>query len=309
MLVVAGVVLGAGLFVLGSGSTAPPGSPAATGPPTSGNVTPPLPPVSNGSSDLVLTVITDYPDYFAGEPFAIAVRLDNAGNETEAVYVAGCPSGFVVQDSDFSSVYDSAAHTMCSPKVTLRILHPGDSIQDYFTWDQKNDSEIQVPAPAWYRIVGRWNGESDPIKVVPRSNFIGVPVSRFQLAFSIRTDRETYALGETANVSVTLTNVGNDTAVLNFPNACVVQYLVFNESGGEVYNTTHFWGCIQMLWGFTLASGASKIWGMPWDLTTNQWTPVLAPGTYRLVPSFVWYEPGYQRSVVHTGTVTITVNP
>lgn len=251
---------------------------------------------------------TMYRNYSAGATLDVFLRLDNVGNETEIVDIAGCPAGFRVQDADLSDVYDSLAHATCPSNKTSRALQPGLSISYNFRWDQRNDSGVQVPAPAWYRILGYWTGgSSSPIDIVSWPTFIGLPVSTFRLAFSIRTDRETYTLGETANVSIALTNVGNGTAVLNFGNPCFDQLLAFNDSGQEVYNTSRFWGCIEVLWGITLAPGASVTHTFPWSLTTNEGKPLPVPEMYRLVPSFKWGRL-YQDSVVRTETATIYVS-
>lgn len=317
MLLVAGGVLAAGLYVAGSGFLNLPDqsrgtayhSPAAGG--DTGLLPPPRwPGTGNGSSDLRLVTLTTYPNYSAGLAVSITLRLWNEGNETETVNATDCGPGFVVQDVSLATVYDSQLHGNCPGPLAQKTLRPAESITVYLGWDQRDDSGIPVRTPGWYFILGVWNGTaSDPIDVVGHATFISPPVSTFRLAFSIATDRAEYHLGENVNVTITLTNVGNETAVLQFGMPCFAQVSVFNETGVEVVNSTWFWSCIQILWSETLPPGGSAVRGGTWDLKTFQWTPVPAPATYRLVPSFVWLETAYQSQVVQTDTTTIYVAP
>ncbi len=133
--------------------------------------------------------------------------------------------------------------------------------------------------------------------------------NEIRLAFSIATDRATYTLGEIANVTVSLTNVGTTTAVLDFPNPCFWQFLAYDDVGGVVFNYSYLRGCIQMLAKVTLAPGQNASYHAFWNLVTDQGSPVPAPATYRLEPSFVWSQWAYQADVVHTDNVTVAVNP
>jgi hypothetical protein len=257
----------------------------------------------------VLTTATVHRNYSSGETVDLEARLDNIGNETEWVVLAGCPAGFLVQDANSTRVYDSLAHASCPGGSTNRTLLPADSLTEYFTWDQRNGSGVTVPADAWYLVLGYWNGaSSEPIRKVGHSLYLGPPASTFRLSFSLRTDQVSYSTGETANVSITLKNVGEGAAVLNFGNPCPEQFVVFDSQDHAVFNSTSYFGCIEVLWEITLAPGASVGWSLRWPLFTDRWTPLPAPATYVLVPSFTMGKL-YQPYVVHTDTATITVRP
>jgi len=135
-----------------------------------------------------------------------------------------------------------------------------------------------------------------------------LPPSPLRLAFALVTDRSIYTAGDTLNVSITLTNRGNDTAVLQLPSPCSVVFIVYDDTRQVVFNSTAYWGCVQVVWNLLLEPGASQSWVYSWGLEMNNGTPVKAPGTYELVPSFVWGRL-YQDNVVRTDTATIAVTP
>ncbi len=128
------------------------------------------------------------------------------------------------------------------------------------------------------------------------------------LAFRLVTDRTAYSLGDSANVTITLTNVGTTTVTLGIPNPCSVVFLVYDERGQPVYNSTRHVGCIEVWWNLVLDPGASQTWNYSWDLTTDAGAPVPAPAIYQLMPMFVWGRL-YQERVVSTETVAIAVGP
>ena len=135
------------------------------------------------------------------------------------------------------------------------------------------------------------------------------PPSEDRLAFSLTTDHATYTVGQVANLTVTLTNVGPTTAVLTFNNPCFWEFLAYDEAGHAVFNSSYLRACIQMIAKVTLQPGQMALYCGSWALVTDQGTPVPAPASYRLEPSFVWYYPGYQAEVVSTESATVAVNP
>lgn len=129
-----------------------------------------------------------------------------------------------------------------------------------------------------------------------------------RLALALTTDRPTYKIGDTVHVTITVTNLGNRTVTLGLPNPCSVVFLVFDTQGEIVFNSTAYFGCVELWLDVTLAPGASEVVSAyRWTLVRNNDTPVPAPATYRLVPMFFWGKL-YQDSVVRTETATISVN-
>jgi len=127
------------------------------------------------------------------------------------------------------------------------------------------------------------------------------------LAFTARTDRTSYGPSDSAKVTVILTNIGLDTIVMHFGQPCFVQFLVLDEARHAVYNSSKWWGCVQVLTDEILAPGESRSWVFPWGLTTDAGGPLLAGPQYEVVPSFLWIYPDYQRNVSRTTVATFTM--
>jgi hypothetical protein len=129
-----------------------------------------------------------------------------------------------------------------------------------------------------------------------------------RLALDLTTDRPNYTLGDSVHLTITLTNVGNDTWALEIPNPCSVVFLAYDARGNVVFNSTTYFGCIQVRWDLTLAPGESRVVAeYSWPLIRNNETQVPAPATYRLVPMFILGKL-YQYAVVRTEVAEIAVD-
>src|SRR3989449_2570752 len=118
--------------------------------------------------------------------------------------------------------------------------------------------------------------------------FVSGDTSRPSLAFTARTDRATYLPGESANVTVILTNIGLETIVMHFGQPCYVQFLVLDEARHAVYNSSKWWGCVQLLTDEILAPGQSRSETFLWNLRTDAGSPLALGSQYEVVPSFLW---------------------
>jgi len=127
------------------------------------------------------------------------------------------------------------------------------------------------------------------------------------LAFTAKTDRTNYGPGDSANVTVILTNIGLETAVMHFHTPCFVQFLVLDEARHAQFNSSRWWGCVQILADEILAPGESRTWVFPWGLTTDAGAPLAIGQQYEVVPSFLWIYPEYQRNVSRTTVATFTM--
>src|SRR5437899_3122656 len=112
-----------------------------------------------------------------------------------------------------------------------------------------------------------------------------------------KTDRTNYGPGDSANVTVILTNIGLETAVMHFHTPCFVQFLVLDEARHAQFNSSRWWGCVQILADEILAPGESRTWVFPWGLTTDAGGPLAIGQQYEVVPSLLWIYPDYQRNV------------
>src|SRR2546426_836894 len=104
-----------------------------------------------------------------------------------------------------------------------------------------------------------------------------------------------------------LTNIGLETAVMHFHTPCFVQFLVLDEARDALFNSSRWWGCVQILANEILAPGESRTWVFPWGLTTDAGGPLGIGQQYEVVPSFLWIYPDYQRNVSRTTVATFTM--
>ncbi len=132
--------------------------------------------------------------------------------------------------------------------------------------------------------------------------------SATRLALDLATDRSSYQTGDAAVVTITLANLGNSTVFLGLPNPCSMVFMVYGQAGQIVFNSSRYFGCIQVWQDLVLAPGASQTSVYRWPLVTDNGFRVTAPAVYKLVPSFE-SNLGYQASVVRTGSATIDVSP
>lgn len=269
----------------------------------------PLSSQENPAARLVVSATADKETYLPGESVIITVRVTNAGNGiAEVSFASTCQVSYSILAVDGSAVYDHRAHVGCGWALTNWTLRPGDTRVFTFTWDQTNDTGIPVETFRSYRIQGALlSTKPAPGLSEETTIFVMRGASEPNLAFTARTDRVSYRVGETANVSVILTNIGLETVVMHFGSPCFVQFLVLDEMRQAVYNSSKRSGCIQVLTDEILAPGESRSWVFSWGLTTDAGS-ALAPGhQYEVVPSFTWDATIYQKYVSRTNTATFTV--
>jgi len=270
----------------------------------------PLSSQENPAARLVVSVTADKETFLPGEAVTITVRVTNAGNGiAEVSFASTCQASYLILAVDGSLVYDHRIHVGCGQLLTNWTLRPGDVRIFSFTWDQTNDTGIPVATFRSYRIQGALlSTKPVPAPSGETTIFVMRGASEPNLAFTARTDRPTYRLGETAHVSVILTNIGLETAVMHFGSPCFVQFLVLDEMRHAVYNSSKWWGCIQVLTDEVLAPGESRSWVFSWGLTTDAGGPLTAGQQYDVVPSFIWGNATvYQRYVSRTNAATFIV--
>ncbi len=259
---------------------------------------------------LVLSVAADNETYLPGEAVIVTVRVTNAGNGVAFVlFGSTCLASYSILTIDGSVVYDHQAHVACGQMFTNLTLRPGDTRIFSFSWDQVTDGGIPVQPFRSYRIQGiLLSAKPSPGLSAETTIFVMREASESSLAFTARTNQATYVPGESANITVILTNIGLETIVMHFGSPCFVQFVVLDESRHAVYNSSKWWGCIQVLTDEILAPGESRSWLFPWGLTTDTGKPLPVGQQYEVVPSFIWaYATDYQRYVSRTNTATFTL--
>jgi hypothetical protein len=248
--------------------------------------------------------------YYPGEPVVITFTIVNAGAGTADVRFTGsCMVSYSIFASNGSTIYDSRSHLACTPALSNFSLDPGDSRDFSFSWDQTSDSGLQVQAISLYRVQAFLRSLSPfPGPTAETSIFVSTAADEPNFAFAARTDRAVYDPGNSAEITVTFTNIGREVAKMHFSTPCFDQFLVLNETGEAVYNSTREWGCIQVIWDATFAPGESRSVTYQWNLSTDSGVPLPGGHEYRVLPSFTWvYASTYQRYVTRTDVASFTM--
>ena len=258
---------------------------------------------------LVVSVTVDKQTYLPREPVIITVQVTNAGNAmAEIQFGSTCLATYTILSMDGSVVYDYRAHAACGQMLTTVPLRPEEARPFAFTWGQTSDSGVPVLPFRSYHVQGAvLSAKPSPAPSAETRIFVMQGPSGPNLAFTARTDRTSYGPSDSAKVTVILTNIGLDTIVMHFGQPCFVQFLVLDEARHAVYNSSKWWGCVQVLTDEILAPGESRSWVFPWGLTTDAGGPLLAGPQYEVVPSFLWIYPDYQRNVSRTTVATFTM--
>jgi hypothetical protein len=99
------------------------------------------------------------------------------------------------------------------------------------------------------------------------------------LVVTATTDRSTVAVGQSLQITVTVTNTSAASRTLQFSSGCLTDF-EFLDAGGKVAGTSQQ-TCLQALTQRTLPAGGSLTDSHTWT-RGSLGTPPLAPGTYQL---------------------------
>src|SRR5207245_805091 len=116
---------------------------------------------------------------------------------------------YSVVATDGSRIVEQRGNVFCGPMLTTLTLRPGDVRVFGFAWTQITDPGLPAIPFRSYRIHGvLLSTNPSPAPSAETTIFVSGETSRPSLAFTARTDRATYLPGESANVTVILTNIG-----------------------------------------------------------------------------------------------------
>lgn len=229
----------------------------------------------------------DKETYLPGEAVIITIRVTNVGNGIADIrFGSTCLATYSILSVDGSVVYDDRAHAASGQMLTNWTLRPGDARVFTFTWTQTTDSGIPVPSFRSYRVQGALPSTKPfPSPSTEARIFVMRGASGPDLAFTARADRTSCGPRDSANVTVILANIGLDTVMMHFGSPCFVQFLVLDEARHAVYNSSKWWGCVQLLTDEILAPGEPRSWAFPWGLTTDAGGSPLVSSTKSSLPS------------------------
>ncbi len=121
--------------------------------------------------------------------------------------------------------------------------------------------------------------EPDSIKRVGILTLVDIPVVNRppleNLTVNVTLDRYNVSLNETVNISVSVTNIGNQSINLTFPTAKTGDFSIIDSDGTEIYRWSEGKYFIQVITTLTIKPKETVI------LLTNEWKPSIE-GTYTI---------------------------
>ncbi len=228
---------------------------------------------------IVVATTTNKSIYTPGQTVGITVTVTNLSTAAVTLHFpTSCEAFFRVETPSGSILYDLKAHVDCFFAFTELTLQPGQSELYSFAWSPLDDAGHPVPVPGDYVV----RGYLDATESVP-TGITTISIVTPRVDITVRTDRTLYALDETVQVAVTLTNRTAQVVTLHLPDACLLFFRVETPQGSPVYDLRFHAVCPAVLTTLTLQPGQSSNGTFGWPLTTDTGQPVPAAAEYVIV--------------------------
>jgi hypothetical protein len=121
------------------------------------------------------------------------------------------------------------------------------------------------------------------------------------LTFAIKTNKETYSLGEPVYITLSVKNIGNATETITAPTSKTSDFAVFNWLGHKKYQYSYDKGYAQVITETKIPAGKTVYFNYTWDQKGAMfpWMPLifhhqLKTGTY-YIGGYIPYE---ERTVI-----------
>ncbi|MBB6048309.1 BsuPI-related putative proteinase inhibitor [Armatimonas rosea] len=269
---------------------------------------------------LTQNIVTDRSQYPPQRAVELTVRLTN-GSPSLVTYQIGVRREYeiTVRDSRTRKVVWTWSRNKPAPPSTEIRLAPGQWREHKELWDRRDDSGRRVPEGTYeielvhlpFReavstqvyLAERGQGGDPGVPSPP-----GTPKGRGpQLQATLQTDRRTARVGESVRLTYTVTNTGDQPAVLTFPTGNQYDLEVrrrpepnarYREGALTIWQYSRGRSFIQSFTRLSLAPGEKKVF-------TESWTvpPGTPAGTYDLVGYLP--TPATQKSAEAVGALTI----
>jgi hypothetical protein len=130
----------------------------------------------------------------------------------------------------------------------------------------------------------------------------------------MRLEKTTYELGEPVNVTLTITNISNETTLLYFTVPCKTNFVILNKSSETIYDYFRTHGWAETTYDLVLDSGESLTQTLTWNqLEVDDFPPFdsrqVRLGTYYIIgqigPPLSYVGPAEEPVPGHVGFLTI----
>jgi hypothetical protein len=122
------------------------------------------------------------------------------------------------------------------------------------------------------------------------------------IKLTVRLDKNTFSLGEEVNVTVTITNISNETILLSYAHLPKIDFAVYDSSSKGIYTFSGTHGFLAVEAGIVLE--ASESWGA--HTKWNQQRVIGRYGLHYLGPADE-HENGLEKIMVETPTIEIQI--
>lgn len=188
------------------------------------------------------------PAFFAiGEPVNITFsEIDYLISNMTVSSESSCIGAFEVLLGGTSGplVYNSTEHPFCTSIPLYLVLHPGQSYNQSFVWNQAYDNGTHVPYGE-YEIMETTSQHSYyPVGVV----YLGIPVPITSTSFAnvfhggVNTNRGQYHIATPVKISASWSNIGFQIVDLE-TSSCSLSYEILNLTNGLVYSSKNHLSC------------------------------------------------------------------
>ena len=101
------------------------------------------------------------------------------------------------------------------------------------------------------------------------------------LVVHVEIDSDTYILGKPVTVTISGTNKGSTSLVLQWPNSCAYDFAVIDSTGNEIYRLSRNVVCAQVITEVKIAPDETKSYDGIWSQVDNAGMSA-GPGEYHL---------------------------
>ncbi|HEX8552474.1 MAG TPA: BsuPI-related putative proteinase inhibitor [Abditibacteriaceae bacterium] len=235
--------------------------------------------VTPSRSWVSLHASTDKPRYTTGSPISVKLVATNTFKRGAYLrFTSGQRFDFsVTRAGTRDTVYTWSAARMFIQSLGSLWLKPGQS-QNF---EASIGDEMGTLAPGKYVLRARLTNSPRPIEAAPVAFEIVAPT----LSMTARTDKTTYKIGETVEMSAAVTNTAGKANTVHFDSGLGCDFVVSDESENSLWTYGANLRFIRALGDVTWNTGETKRYSGTWNgvaLPTDAAPRELAPGRYKV---------------------------
>lgn len=243
-------------------------------------------------STIVTKAFTEKDTYAVGEQVNVTVVVTNEGpKETTLWFPTNLVAYYIVVDIHDEVVFDLRKHVYVLFGYTQFVIAAGESVTYVFdgadAWAQVDDDNKSVPCPEEYTIRGLLDMEGgyvigETVVQIGSEDDVAPEPPETDVVTEVFTEKDRYSPGEPINVTVVVTNLGEESVTYDYRSSCHARYVVESEDGARVFE--YIATDLPVIQRTTLEPGESETYVFDgynaWDQVDDRGYPVEVPGSY-----------------------------